>query len=73
MNTSKNHVRRIQQLETELSQVKHMHQSLMEENEEFQLLLHEKTMEGEFVLNPIMQVINYKNNLSMNWYSSNLS
>ena len=60
MNTSKNHVRRIQQLETELSQVK-------------QLLLHEKTMEGEFVLNPIMQVINYKNNLSMNWYSSNLS
>src|SRR5437667_9267341 len=39
MNTSKNHVRRVQQLETELSQVKHMHQSLMEENEAFQLLL----------------------------------
>ena len=52
MNTSKNHVRRIQQLETELSQVK-------------QLLLHEKTMKGEFVLNPIMQVINYKNNFDL--------
>ena len=65
MNLNKSHVRRIQQLENELSQVKHMHQSLMEENESYQLLLHEKTMKGEFVLNPIMQVINYKKIISM--------
>ncbi|CAI2192790.1 18395_t:CDS:2, partial [Funneliformis geosporum] len=55
MNLSKSHVRRIQQLENELSQVKHMNQALMEENEGYQLLLHEKTMKGEFMLNPIMQ------------------
>ncbi len=57
MNLSKSHVRRIQQLENELSQVKHMNQALMEENEGFQLLLHEKTMKGEFMLNPFMQVM----------------
>lgn len=56
VNISKNHVRRIQQLENELSQVKHMNQSLMEENESFQRLIFEKTMKGEFMFNPIMQV-----------------
>lgn len=49
-------MRRIQQLENELSQVKHMNQSLMEENESFQRLIFEKTMKGEFMFNPIMQV-----------------
>jgi hypothetical protein len=53
---------RIQQLENELSQVKHMNQSLMEENESFQRLMFEKTMKGEFMLNPVMQV-NIINNL----------
>ncbi|GBC07048.1 hypothetical protein RclHR1_07200006 [Rhizophagus clarus] len=56
MNTSKNHVRRIQQLENEFSQVQHMNQSLMEENESFQRLIFEKTMKGEFMFNPIMQL-----------------
>ncbi|CAG8573253.1 19970_t:CDS:2 [Rhizophagus irregularis] len=56
VNISKNHVRRIQQLENELSQVKHMNQSLMEENESFQRLIFEKTMKGEFMFNPIMQL-----------------
>ncbi|CAG8488978.1 10779_t:CDS:2 [Dentiscutata erythropus] len=55
MNTNKNHVARIHHLENELGQVKHMNQTLMEENEGYQLLLHEKTMKGEFMLNPIMQ------------------
>ncbi|CAG8757101.1 13438_t:CDS:2, partial [Racocetra fulgida] len=55
MNISKNHVARIHHLENELGQVKHMNQTLMEENEGYQLLLHEKTMRGEFMLNPIMQ------------------
>ena len=57
MNLDESYVRRIQQLENELSQVKRINRSLMEENEAFQLLLHEKTMEGKFMLNPIMQVI----------------
>ncbi|CAG8515372.1 18893_t:CDS:2 [Racocetra persica] len=55
MNINKNHVARIHHLENELGQVKHMNQTLMEENEGYQLLLHEKTMRGEFMLNPIMQ------------------
>ncbi|CAG8723784.1 18029_t:CDS:2 [Gigaspora margarita] len=55
MNVNKNHVARIHHLENELGQVKHMNQTLMEENEGYQLLLHEKTMKGEFMLNPIMQ------------------
>ena len=54
---NKTHVRRIQQLANELSQVKHMNQSLMEENESLQRLVFEKTKNGEFMLNPIMQVI----------------
>ncbi|KAG1247658.1 hypothetical protein G6F68_014109 [Rhizopus microsporus] len=28
----------------------------MEDNESYQILLHEKTMNGEFMMNPIMQV-----------------
>ncbi|CAG8596244.1 7987_t:CDS:2 [Cetraspora pellucida] len=55
MNVNKSHVARIHHLENELGQVKHMNQTLMEENEGYQLLLHEKTMRGEFMLNPIMQ------------------
>ncbi|CAG8497786.1 15770_t:CDS:2 [Acaulospora morrowiae] len=60
MNLNKSHARRIHSLETELSQVKHMNQSLMEENEAYRLLLGEKTMKGEFVLNSIMQKNNEK-------------
>ncbi|CAG8474265.1 3550_t:CDS:2 [Paraglomus occultum] len=45
----------IEQLKNELEQVKTVNQSLMEENEVFQSLLHEKTIKGEFMLNPIMQ------------------
>ncbi|CAG8461167.1 8590_t:CDS:2, partial [Scutellospora calospora] len=55
MNLNKSHVARIHHLENELGQVKHMNQTLMEDNEGYQLLLHEKTMRGEFMLNPIMQ------------------
>jgi hypothetical protein len=28
----------------------------MEDNESYQILLHEKTINGEFMMNPIMQV-----------------
>ncbi|CAG8538629.1 2555_t:CDS:2, partial [Acaulospora colombiana] len=55
MNLNKSHVRRIHSLETELSQVKNMNQSLMEENEGYRFLLGEKTMKGEFMLIPIMK------------------
>ncbi|CAG8442364.1 4402_t:CDS:2 [Cetraspora pellucida] len=53
--TNKNHLAKIHHLENELDQVKHMNQTLMEDSERYQLLLHEKTMRGEFVLNHFMQ------------------
>ncbi|CAG8586904.1 546_t:CDS:2 [Ambispora gerdemannii] len=53
---------RITLLETELEQVKRVKRSLEDVNEGFQLLLHEKTMKGDFMLNPIMQ--NYEANNS---------
>ncbi|KAI8085130.1 uncharacterized protein BX664DRAFT_338591 [Halteromyces radiatus] len=49
---------RIQQLEQEIANVKHVNQSLMEDNESYQILLHEKTISGEFMMNPIMQIAN---------------
>ncbi|CAO3594282.1 unnamed protein product [Absidia cylindrospora] len=47
---------RIQHLEQEIANVKQVNQSLMEDNESYQILLHEKTISGEFMMNPIMQV-----------------
>jgi predicted RNase H-like nuclease (RuvC/YqgF family) len=47
---------KLEQLEFELANVKRMNQSLMEENEGYQLLLHEKTLSGEFIQDPILQV-----------------
>lgn len=47
------------QLETLVSQVnsmKQLNQSLMEENESYQVLLHEKTICGDFMSDPIVQV-----------------
>jgi hypothetical protein len=47
------------QLETLVSQVnsmKQLNQSLMEENESYQVLLHEKTLCGDFMSDPIVQV-----------------
>ncbi|KAI8380631.1 hypothetical protein EDC96DRAFT_491646 [Choanephora cucurbitarum] len=43
-------------LEHEIANVKQLNRSLMEDNESYQILLHEKTMNGEFMMNPIMQV-----------------
>jgi hypothetical protein len=43
-------------LEHEISNVKQLNRSLMEDNESYQILLHEKTITGEFMTNPIMQV-----------------
>ncbi|KAI8071861.1 hypothetical protein BDF21DRAFT_344344 [Thamnidium elegans] len=45
-------------LEHEISNVKQLNRSLMEDNESYQILLHEKTINGEFIMNPIMQVEN---------------
>ncbi|CAH1761548.1 6837_t:CDS:2 [Entrophospora sp. SA101] len=56
---NKNHVRRIQQLENEISQIKYMNNTLMEDNESYQLLLHEKTIKGDFIMNPILQLENF--------------
>lgn len=47
---------RIQHLEQEIANVKQVNRSLMEDNESYQILLHEKTISGEFMMNPIMQV-----------------
>ncbi|KAI8332930.1 hypothetical protein BC941DRAFT_381077 [Chlamydoabsidia padenii] len=47
---------RIQHLEHEIANVKQVNQSLMEDNESYQILLHEKTISGEFMMNPILQV-----------------
>ncbi|KAI8068510.1 hypothetical protein BC940DRAFT_299272 [Gongronella butleri] len=47
---------RIQQLEHELASIKQVNRSLQEDNESYQILLHEKTISGEFMMNPIMQV-----------------
>ncbi|KAI8890507.1 hypothetical protein K501DRAFT_168505 [Backusella circina FSU 941] len=43
-------------LEHEIQNVKQLNRSLQEDNESYQILLHEKTMTGEFMANPIMQV-----------------
>lgn len=43
-------------LEHEIANVKQLNRSLQEDNESYQILLHEKTMTGEFMMNPIMQV-----------------
>lgn len=43
-------------LEHEIANVKQLNRSLMEDNESYQILLHEKTITGEFMTNPIMQV-----------------
>ena len=43
-------------LEHEITNVKQLNRSLMEDNESYQILLHEKTINGEFMMNPIMQV-----------------
>ncbi|KAI8968993.1 hypothetical protein BDF20DRAFT_838968 [Mycotypha africana] len=45
-------------LEHEIASIKQLNRSLMEDNESYQILLHEKTMNGEFMMNPIMQVDN---------------
>lgn len=47
---------RLEHLELEIANVKQVNRSLMEDNESYQILLHEKTISGEFMMNPIMQV-----------------
>ncbi|ORX76070.1 hypothetical protein K493DRAFT_309079 [Basidiobolus meristosporus CBS 931.73] len=45
----------IASLENEKLQIRGVNQTLMEENESYQVLLQEKTMSGKFMLNPILQ------------------
>lgn len=47
---------RMEHLEHEISNVKQLNRSLMEDNESYQMLLHEKTINGEIMLNSFMQV-----------------
>ncbi|KAI8139741.1 hypothetical protein BJV82DRAFT_625926 [Fennellomyces sp. T-0311] len=47
---------RIEHLDHEIANVKQVNRSLMEDNESYQILLHEKTISGEFMMNPIMQI-----------------
>ena len=47
---------RMEHLEHEITNVKQLNRSLMEDNESYQMLLHEKTINGEIMLNSFMQV-----------------
>ncbi|KAI7881429.1 hypothetical protein K492DRAFT_177036 [Lichtheimia hyalospora FSU 10163] len=47
---------RMEHLDHEIASIKQVNRSLMEDNESYQILLHEKTISGEFIMNPIMQV-----------------
>jgi hypothetical protein len=47
---------RITILETEIKQLKGMNQSLQEDNESYQMLLQERTMNGDFMLRSISEV-----------------
>ncbi|KAG0756189.1 hypothetical protein G6F64_008384 [Rhizopus arrhizus] len=55
-NQIQNQSLRMEHLEYEIANVKQLNCSLMEDNESYQILLHEKTVNGEFMMNPIMQV-----------------
>ncbi|KAI8576674.1 hypothetical protein K450DRAFT_255610 [Umbelopsis ramanniana AG] len=46
---------KMKHLEHEITNVKQLNRSLMEDNESYQMLLHEKTMNGEIMLNSFMQ------------------
>ncbi|CAO3589753.1 unnamed protein product [Absidia cylindrospora] len=45
----------VENLITEVDNIKQLNQSLMEENESYQILLHEKTISGDFISDSIMQ------------------
>ncbi|KAG0193980.1 hypothetical protein DFQ28_002089 [Apophysomyces sp. BC1034] len=49
MITNEAHLQKIQALEQEMADIKHVNQSLMEDNESYQLLLHEKTAAEELL------------------------
>ncbi|KAF9578734.1 hypothetical protein BGW38_005323 [Lunasporangiospora selenospora] len=51
-------------LKAELQQAQELHRVLMEENEGYQMLLHEKTMNGEFMQTSIMKSTSYNDDLS---------
>ncbi|ORE16243.1 hypothetical protein BCV71DRAFT_272167 [Rhizopus microsporus] len=72
-NQVQNQSLRIEHLEHEIANVKQVNRSLMEDNESYQILLHEKTMTGEFMMNPIMQVRYNKTNATDQKQNSNSS
>ncbi|KAK3817636.1 MAG: hypothetical protein J3Q66DRAFT_340601 [Benniella sp.] len=48
------------ELQAEINQAQELNSNLMEENESFQLLLHEKSINGEFMQTSIMKNTNYE-------------
>ncbi|KAF9196875.1 hypothetical protein BGZ50_005950 [Haplosporangium sp. Z 11] len=52
------------ELQTEIAQARELNKSLMEENESYQMLLHEKSMNGEFMQTSIMKNTGYDDELS---------
>ncbi|KAI9320252.1 hypothetical protein BX666DRAFT_1920899 [Dichotomocladium elegans] len=48
LSTAEAHAQRVEQLEQELASLRQVNASLMEDNESYQMLLHEKTIAGEF-------------------------
>ncbi|KAF9282786.1 hypothetical protein BGZ68_005744 [Mortierella alpina] len=52
------------ELQSEIAQARELNKNLMEENESFQMLLHEKSMNGEFMQTDIMKNTGYDDDLT---------
>ncbi|KAF9914553.1 hypothetical protein BX616_008039 [Lobosporangium transversale] len=59
------------ELQAQISQAHELNKSLMEENESFQLLLHEKSMNGEFMQTSIMKSTGYDDDHGTSLSTSN--
>jgi len=52
----RNSTMKLSELQGQIAQAQELNRGLMEENESFQMLLHEKSMNGEFMQTDIMKV-----------------
>ncbi|KAF9966114.1 hypothetical protein BGZ70_003244 [Mortierella alpina] len=52
------------ELQSEIAQARELNKNLMEENESFQMLLHEKSMNGEFMQTDIMKNTGYDDDIT---------
>lgn len=63
MTTAEAQAQRVDGLEQELASLQQVNASLMEDNESYQMLLHEKTIAGEF---PVKVIITFYNSIPHN-------